>query len=1406
MENTTLLIDEKEKENAKALTQSFARKDIKSRAYVNVLGAEACMRYLKDEGISVGEIYNMHNIRKILEEFDISDLMLSNISIDVRVVFNENEIFIPKSHFEFNITPDIYVVLKINKDYSETEFLGFFEPKMINKNNSNADYYFIEKEKLSSPETFKTYVENFNGSTNSDISESDMENAEILMVAMADHNISEADMKTLLNYLKTNASLRDKFSEFESFEMIAYQTANTEEMIKLINNESLPASDTAVAESEEENAEVMTEDMMAVSETEGISDVLAEDMPAASEAEDVSAQMDEFMENSEGELGSLESALDEFSSVDSLSEENKEADFEDFSEMVKEEEKSDGNAIGDMLAGGAVLGAEIAGAAVASAAISGAVEGAEIVKDAAQAADAALDAASNIADSVTDKAPEIESKASDGLIDNIDVSAEIGSTEEIPVNNDVVGIENLESVETEKDTTDNENAEEALSADMFSEMQDLVTEDSNSSDVSANDILEASLDDLEFGDGIDSIEFSSGDDEYGDLVFEDNDDTSSFKGHSDHSFGSGSPGISTVVNTPISQATDLVSMESIQESMLAKKMEHIEPGSLMETMEMDEFQNLVDNYVHKEIEDMSETTEFSDIEKAVDKNSVDPKLPNNVDASIYKDIDESGTDDFVEDMPEAVTSTEEHPSEPTSDDFVEDMPEESKSTGTIAENSLDNVSDSVAKETSDDLGEININAENLASDMFNQNGISSLDDISNIDLNENPISDMTVDAINVPQSLDDIPALDSDMFDQTDIEAAAMGNVKSYEGDEASETISADLVGEKPTAENTPEFDMEDIEAAAKGNVKSYESDEVSETISADLVGEKPTAENTPEFDMEDIEAAAKGNVKSYESDEASETVSADVVGEKPTAENTPEFDMGDIEAAAKGNVKSYESDEASETVSADVVGEKPTAENTPEFDMEDIEAAAKGNVKSYEGTETSDAAAADTVEDGGIASEVNITEGALAEDKLESDIEFAEISETELVDNSILDELELELGEETLEEPAEKVEDVIPESVDISETAASNVAEESVEISEAAAEPVIAEETAGIAAETAVADIKDVSEEEVKANNFSELSGLDSIEDFSEGMDGIPEVVEEENLSSTASTDDNGSLGVLYTSENSPEQMVSPIPEDLAEDANYDFKPKKNYALIPIAAALIVTLIAGSVVGVMMKSKSSVDSETLIQTSPENGSLANPETDNSGVLSDEESDDIEPAIPEEEENIQEQAEAGVVAPTDNDNKISQAAKQEAIKNTKEAVKKTNEAIKEQASQVNAPKKPLNANKSITLRKVSWEVPDYLSYSDNIKTYLQTAGKSIKLTLSSDLLLTNDYIYSNTVKINLKLDKSGSIQSSQITQSSGSTQVDKIVLQTVKDTLNVVKPAAGEVPTPTYNLGLIIYL
>ncbi len=229
MEQETLIyIEENDKKEARILTQSFANAETKSRAYINALGANLGMKYLALENINNGKTYNLHSIHKILEEMDISDIMLSNIHIDVRVIFDENLIFIPKSHFEYDILPDIYLVLNLSEDHAHAKFLGFFEPKLINKNNQNDNYYFIEKEKLSAPVNLKQYIENFKGNTTSSLSSEENENAEILMVSLMDQNVSKNEMKELLKYLAKSAELRDKFIEFENFETLSYKSLHTE--------------------------------------------------------------------------------------------------------------------------------------------------------------------------------------------------------------------------------------------------------------------------------------------------------------------------------------------------------------------------------------------------------------------------------------------------------------------------------------------------------------------------------------------------------------------------------------------------------------------------------------------------------------------------------------------------------------------------------------------------------------------------------------------------------------------------------------------------------------------------------------------------------------------------------------------------------------------------------------------------------------------------------------------------------------------------------------------------------------------------------------------------------------------------------------------------------------------------
>ena len=117
-EKITVQIEDTDRAAASFFACKFADKEIKNRAFVNALCANLVMKHLVTLGADVRNLHNLHYVRKVLEEFDIADIELPNIHIDVRGVFDENEIFIPKTHFEFDILPDIYLIAKFNEENS----------------------------------------------------------------------------------------------------------------------------------------------------------------------------------------------------------------------------------------------------------------------------------------------------------------------------------------------------------------------------------------------------------------------------------------------------------------------------------------------------------------------------------------------------------------------------------------------------------------------------------------------------------------------------------------------------------------------------------------------------------------------------------------------------------------------------------------------------------------------------------------------------------------------------------------------------------------------------------------------------------------------------------------------------------------------------------------------------------------------------------------------------------------------------------------------------------------------------------------------------------------------------------------------------------------------------------------
>lgn len=235
MEQEILIyIDDQNKLDASVAANTFANIDIKNRAYMNTLGAELVKKYLISENINITESFDMHLIKKVLENFDISDIILKGLHIDVRVIFNDNAIFVPKSHFDYNITPDIYVVLQISKDLVNAKLLGFFEPKLINKNNHNDKYYFIEKEKLSNALDLKEYIKSHQSIFQSSISDDELDDSEQIIISYIDNDIQDNEIKVLMKNLVKSSELREKFIEYENFEKLSHKAFTDSDIEKPI--------------------------------------------------------------------------------------------------------------------------------------------------------------------------------------------------------------------------------------------------------------------------------------------------------------------------------------------------------------------------------------------------------------------------------------------------------------------------------------------------------------------------------------------------------------------------------------------------------------------------------------------------------------------------------------------------------------------------------------------------------------------------------------------------------------------------------------------------------------------------------------------------------------------------------------------------------------------------------------------------------------------------------------------------------------------------------------------------------------------------------------------------------------------------------------------------------------------
>ncbi len=1113
-QETLIYIEENDKNEAGINARHFAKEDIQNRAYYNTLGAQLIKKFLASENVDTTNTYNIHSIKKVLEELDISDIMLKNIHLEVRIVFNENFIFIPKSHFKYEILPDIYLVLLMSNDKKYVKFLGFFEPKLINKKNQNDEYYFIEKEKLTPASNLKEYIKNFKGNTDQSLSNDEIDTSDMLILSMIDHDITEVDKKELLKNLVKSAKLRDRFIEFENFETLSYRAEHSPEVKKSEPDSGYPSIEIAAAATAE--------------------------------------------------------ALEEL----------------DFAGSANTQDLPNENAI--------------------------------------------INGFNNLERNIPDLTPEFNlSEASSSSVD--DMLNELDDFSDLS-DMTVDEIMNKETTKSKSSIIKN-SIEETSTEDLQSEN----IEDSNPQEIIQNEDIETLT----------------------------NEDLESF----------------TMDFNNLSQTDEY----NTEEPRTTKGI--IEQKNTPETLDFDEIMpfetqtaETSSNTVKTEIS-KNETIDFSDLEN-ISESLQDNKI-------IKTDTTPSETMDF-DDITTNTNLTETNSAEI-----------EQKFTNidnqTISANKLEGFESlsSSSDETSIDIGEIEADTES-----------------NNLTLQENKLEDFESLSSSSDETSMNTPLTDTNTVPNTDT------NILKQSSENLSEE--PELLFEEPLQE----LSFDDTELSL---------DEPLLEISEDL-DETPSPE------------APSPKSESIQSNETSP--------------------LEDFNNLIQEDEKTHKIEKTNEPI------QNAKQEEQPDILPEDIEL---DRMLADENLTTANDSPVEPLSEELETDILNIEDQSIENNTSNQEL----LTEVKSGTEDLTDFSALEKQSETLSAQSDTIESIQTEDT-ITDL---NLNADEIEKS------TVTDDIAGVEEFNEPKNNTDLSTDELISQIDDLLSTTGSAETFSNTE---TQSMNSSTLKEESSNEKDDKLGVLFNTQNYDMDNNSnnfdyetEIDNSQEEIPSGNTIQEKGKQAILAAAVVAILAIVGGAGFFLLKNKNSTDILAQNPIESDGTNISNPsenqtEGDNTNLMTN--APDIN--TPTSAQKTPDTAPAQPSKP-----KPQQAQQAKAKPSTSPAQPSKNTPLP-----------------YVTVRSLAWEVPDYLSYSDKVKKYLQTAGKSIRLTLSSDLLLATEYAYSNQVKVEIKLKNDGTVQDAQITKSSGSTQINDIVLRTVKDTLKVVKPAPGEIPTPNFKLGLIINL
>ena len=210
---------------ASLLTDEFQRK----RAYASLVALYSFVDLLEQSPYTVQKSMTLFKNPQLNEQYEISDLYVNGWHIDVRVVTGGDAVLVPKIHFDCDIAPDFYVVVKVDSTIQNAELVGVVDTQNIIKEPFDYHYDAVPFSSLISYETFlaKLVIEN-----RETFPEEDHELFKTSYLALLDNNLDEETKKKVVKHLFKCSMCRTEFCCFTGFEMVCCNTTKYPEVLE----------------------------------------------------------------------------------------------------------------------------------------------------------------------------------------------------------------------------------------------------------------------------------------------------------------------------------------------------------------------------------------------------------------------------------------------------------------------------------------------------------------------------------------------------------------------------------------------------------------------------------------------------------------------------------------------------------------------------------------------------------------------------------------------------------------------------------------------------------------------------------------------------------------------------------------------------------------------------------------------------------------------------------------------------------------------------------------------------------------------------------------------------------------------------------------------------------------------